>query len=169
MTTLNFEKVVNGNKDDIWQVLADFAGISIFNPSVPKSYAINGSGNTGLGAQRRCELSNDGAKFVEERIIRYVDGKEYDVEIYGGNQMPPVNNFIVTIGMEHVSGNQYRIYFIANYQPKFGPIGAVMNMAMIKPLLSKAFDGILIGFKHHMETGQPVQSFGTLKAAGLIA
>lgn len=169
MTTLNFETTLNANKDEAWKILADFAGISVFHPVVPKSYAINGTGGTGLGAERRCELSDDGKKFIEERIVRFVDGKEYDVEIYGGNQMPPVNNLIVTIGMEELSPNQIRVYLVAKYQPKFGPIGTVMNMMMIKPFLSKAMNGILAGFKHHMATGESVQSFGTLQAAGLMA
>lgn len=169
MTTLNFETTVNVGKDKAWQTLADFAGISVFHPVVPKSYAINGTSHTGLGAERRCDLNTDGTKYVEERITRFVDGKEYDVDIYGGNQVPPVNNLIVTLGVESISTTQTRVYVIANYQPKFGPIGTVMNMMMIKPFLSKAMNGILLGFKHHMETGQPVQSFGTLKAAGLLA
>lgn len=169
MTNLSFNITVDASKEKAWKTLADFAGISIFHPAVPKSYAINGTADTGLGAERRCELSDDGAKFVDERIVRFVDGKEYDVEIYGGNQIPPINNFIVTIGLESVTSNQTRIYLRANYQPKFGPIGAVMNMMMIKPFLNKVMNGILLGFKHHIETGSSVQSFGTLKAAGLLA
>ena len=168
MTTLKFDTIVTGDKDTLWKVLADFAGISVFHPTVPNSYVINGTDRTGLGAERRCELNNDGTKFVEERIIRFVEGEEYDVEIYGGTQMPPVTNFIITIGMKSLSENQHRIYMIANYQPKFGPIGTVMNMLIIQPFISKALNGVLIGFKHHMTTGQPVQSFDTLKAAGLL-
>ncbi len=169
MTKLNFDITVNATKDEAWKSLADFAGVYTFHPAVPKSYAINGSSHTGLGAERRCELNSDGSKYIEERIVRFVDGEEYDVDIYGGNQMPPVNNFIVTLGVESVSANQTRIYVRANYEPKFGPVGMVMNMMMIKPFISKAMNGILLGFKHHMETGKPVQSFGTLKAAGLLA
>lgn len=169
MSTLNFDITVNANKDQSWKILADFAGISVFNPSVPKSYAINGSSHTGLGAERRCELNDDGSNYVEERIVRFVDGKEYDVDIYGGTQLPPLNNFLVTLGVESISANQTRIYAKASYQPKFGPLGIVMNMVMIKPFLTKAFNGILLGFKHHVETGSLVQSFGTLQAAGLVA
>lgn len=169
MATLNFETTVNASKDKAWKVLADFAGVSIFHPSVPKSYAINGTGDTGLGAERRCELSSDGQKFVEERIVRFVDGHEYDVEIYGGNQLPPVNNFLATIGIEAIGANQTRVYMKVSYQPKWSIIGTVLNMVMIKPFLTKALNGILVGFKHHMETGQPVQSLRTLQTAGLFA
>jgi len=169
MTTLNFETTLNANKQEAWQVIADFAGISVYHPGVPKSYVINQSERSGLGAERRCELSNDGKKYIDERIVRFVDGQEYDVEIYGGNQIPPVNNILVTIGVESVSTGQTRIYIRLSYQPKFGPIGVVMDRVMIRPLMSKAMKGIIYGFKHHMETGEPVQSFGTLKAAGLVA
>ena len=169
MTTLNFDMILDVNKGEAWKVIADFAGISVFHPAVPKSYAINQSERSGLGAERRCELSNDGKKYIDERIIRFVDGKEYDVVIYGGNQMPPVNNLIVTIGIQELANKHIRVYLQANYQPKYGPIGTVMNLMMIKPFLSKAMNGILLGFKHYMESGQPVQSFGTLQAAGLFA
>jgi hypothetical protein len=169
MATLNFETTVNVSKDKAWNLLADFAGVSIFHPTVPKSYAINGTGDTGLGAERRCELSNNGSKYVEERIIRFVDGHEFDVEIFGGNQIPPVNNFIETLGVEAIGTNQTRVYMKVNYQPKWGPIGFIMNIMMIKPLLTKVLNGILVGFKLHVETGQPVQSFRTLQVAGLFA
>lgn len=169
MTTLNFDITVDVSKEEAWNVLADFAGISVFHPSVPKSYAINNSERGGLGAERRCELSDDGKKYIDERIIRFVDGQEYDVEIYGGNQLPPVHRIIVTLGIQELAKNRTRVFLQANYQPKFGLIGVIMDMMMIKPLLNKAMNGILLGFKHHMETGQPVQSFGTLQAAGLLA
>ncbi len=169
MTTLNFETTVNVSKQEAWIVQANFAGISIFHPVVPKSYAINNSEQGGLGAERRCELNADGSKFIDERIVRFVDGQEYDVEIYGGNQIPPVNNLIVTIGLEEVSTNQTRIYLVAKYEPKYSFIGTIMDTVMIKPFLTKAMNGILAGFKHHMETGETVQSFQTLKLAGLIA
>jgi len=169
MTTLNFDITVNASKDDAWKTLADFAGISVFHPTVPTSYTINSTAGTGLGAERRCEFNSDGSKYIDERITRFVDGKEYDVEIYGGTQMPPVNNLSITLGIESISLSQTRVYVRASYQPKYGPVGMVMNMLMIKPFISKALNGILLGFKHHMETGQQVQSFGTLKAAGLVA
>ena len=169
MATLNFETTVNVGKEKAWDLLADFAGVSIFHPMVPKSYAINGTDDTGLGAERRCELNHDGSKFVEERIVRFDEGHEYDVEIYGGNQVPPVNDFLVTLGVQSINTNQTRVYMRANYQPKWGIIGATMNRVMIAPFLKKVLPGILAGFRHHIETGQPVESFRTLQTAGLVA
>lgn len=168
MTTLYFDIIVSGDREEIWKVLVDFAGISVFHPFVRKSYTINGTPDTGLGAERRCELSADGKKYQDERIVRFVDGKEYDVEISGGNQFAPVNNLLGTMGMESLTKNQHRIYLKTSYQPKYGPIGMMINTLILKPFISKALNGVLVGFKHHIETGQSIQSVSTLKAAGLI-
>lgn len=39
---------------------------------------------------------------------------------------------------------------------KFGPVGALMDQAMVKPQFAKSFEGILAGLKHHCETGEMV-------------
>lgn len=168
MTTLYFDIIVSGDKEKVWNTLADFAGVSVFHPIVRKSYAINGTPNTGLGAERTCELSDDGKKFMNERIVRFVDGKEFDVEVSGGNQQAPVNNLIATVGIESLNDNLHRIYLKMSYQPKFSIFGKILDLVMIKPLISKSINAVLVGFKHHIETGQPIQSVRTLKAAGLL-
>lgn len=169
MTSVYFDIIVSGDKETIWNALENFAGISVFHPFVHKSYAINGSSDRGHGAERRCELSADGKKYLDERIVRFVDGKEFDVELSGGNQMPPINNLIGTMGMESLTSKQHRIYLKTSYQPKFGLFGKVLDMITIKPLISKSLKTVLVGFKHHIETGHSIQSVRTLKSAGLIA
>ncbi len=169
MTVLNFEVVVSGKREDIWNILADFPGVSVYHPFVHNAYIINGTPQAGEGAERRCELSDDGKKFINERIARFVDGQEFDVEPSGGNQLAPVNNMIATVGLESLTNNQHRIYLKMSYQPKFGVIGMILDMITIKPLITRSIDAVLVGMKHHIETGQSVQSIGTLKAAGLLA
>lgn len=100
-------------------IKSDFAEISISHPIVPKSYAINNSKQGGSRAECRCELNTDGSKFINERIVRFIDGQEYDVEIYRGNQMPPVNNLIMTNRLDEISSNQTRIYLIAKHEPNY--------------------------------------------------
>ena len=39
---------------------------------------------------------------------------------------------------------------------KFGPVGALMDQAMVKPQFTKSWESVLAGLKHHCETGETV-------------
>ena len=42
----------------------------------------------------------------------------------------------------------------ADYKLKFGPVGALMDLLFAKRQFQQAFDGMMAGLKHHIETGE---------------
>jgi ribosome-associated toxin RatA of RatAB toxin-antitoxin module len=57
-------RTIQAPADRVWAKLADFGGVHLFHPIVESSPILNGQ-DTGLGAQRRCDLYN-GAEVFEE-------------------------------------------------------------------------------------------------------
>lgn len=164
MHQFTVERIVNVPHARAWEVAAAFADIYLYNPSVPKSYTINAQ-TTGLGAERRCELNSSGTQWVEERISAWDAGKTtYTVDIVRGTTPLPVNNAGATISVQPLDANRSKVSMAFSYRPKFGPVGALMNPVMIKPMMKKLVNGIVDGMKHYLETGQEVGSMAVLRA-----
>lgn len=165
MNTIKKTIHINAAPEKVWPVIADFPAIQTFNPSVTESYGTSTSAN-GIGATRHCTLTF-GA--IEERIIDWQEGKSYTVEIYDSAGIPPiVKNMRATVGIKAAAGGGTQASFTFNYDMAFGPIGALMNMALVKAQYAKASAGILAGLKHHVETGEEVTTFRVLKTANAL-
>ncbi len=165
MTSITKTIHINATPEVVWPALADFANIQVFNPSVTESYNTSTAAQ-GPGATRHCTLTF-GA--IEERIIDWKEGESYTVEIYDSKGIPPiVKNMRATLAIKEAANGGTNASFTFNYDMAFGPVGALMNAAMVKNQYGKASAGILAGLKHYIETGEEVTDFGVLKAANAL-
>jgi carbon monoxide dehydrogenase subunit G len=155
MTTITREVWVDAPKDKVWTALADFGNISIFNPTVPNSY-LTSEQTDGVGTTRHCDLNVAGAS-VEERIVQWQDGKMMQIEIYAGKKTPPFKTALASISVKEEKGGT-RVRGTFDYKMNYGPIGALMDAALIKSQFGKAWGGIFAGLKHYIETGEQVDS-----------
>ncbi len=154
MTTITREIRINASKEKVWAALADFGGIHVFNPTVTNSYTTNGQ-NSGKGAMRHCDLAMAGAS-IEERVVEWVDGERMKVEIYEGKKAPPFKTAFATISVRSTGTNTSIVRGTFEYSMKFGPLGALMDMMMVKPQFGKAWGGLFAGLKQYVETGKQV-------------
>ncbi|MEM7126537.1 MAG: SRPBCC family protein [Chloroflexota bacterium] len=154
MSKVTREVRINAPKEKVWDILADFGDISVFNPSVPNSYLTNDQ-NGGVGSQRHCDLAASGAS-IEERIVEWVDGEKMVIEIYEGKKTPPFKTAFASISVHEAGPNASIVRGTLDYTLKFGPLGALMDMALVKPQFGKAWEGLFAGLKHYAETGQAV-------------
>ncbi len=152
MTTIIREVKVDVSPEKVWEIMADIGGIQKFNPGVSQSYKTSAS-NSGLGATRHCDLLPMGS--VEERVIAWNEGRDYQIEIYEGKGTPPFKTAVATLAVQP-DGDGSQVTMSLTYQLKFGPVGMLMDQMMIKRQFSKAIPGILAGLKYHAETGELV-------------
>lgn len=156
MTSLTREVRINAPKEKVWDALADFGNISVFNPTVPNSHSTNGL-SSGEGATRHCDIGTSGSS-IEERVVEWKDGESMAIEIYEGKKAPPFKKAIATISIREVSPNVTIASGTIEYTMKYGPIGTLMDAMMVKPQFSKGWSGLFAGLKHHVETGETVES-----------
>ena len=154
MTTISYQIYVEAPSEKVWNILADFGGIYKWSPGVKKSYSTSAA-NEGLDATRHCDLNPAGA--VEERIVDWNEGQSYSLEIYDGKGAPPFKKSLATFSVQP-NGPGTTVTATVEYGLKYGPIGALMNLFMVRPFIKKGFQGLLAGLKHHAETGQQVKS-----------
>lgn len=153
MTTLNHEIYINAPKSQVWDVIANLGGIVKFHPLVTNSYYVTDD-KQGTGAARVCEFGPDTS--VNETAIAWNEGESYtlDVQFIKG-QKPPVHSFHGSLSLrEHGSGTV--VGMTLEYAPKFGPLGKIMDVMLLRPKFNKLVSSVLKGLKHHIETGESV-------------
>lgn len=109
-----------------------------------------------MDAARICDLNNGIS--VEETAVTWNDGESYTLAVdFIRGQKPPIRNFMATMSVKEQNGGSLA-KIEAQYTPKFGPVGAVMDVMMIRNSYSKLLAGVLDGLKHYAETGEVVDT-----------
>ena len=155
MTAITSKVWINAPKQQVWQALADFGNISIFNPAVPNSY-LTSDQTSGVGMTRHCDLALAGAS-IEERVIEWTEGQSMQIEIYEGKKSPPFQRAVASIHVTTENGGTV-VEGTLEYTLKFGPVGALMDSMMVKSQFKNAWQGLFAGLKHYIETGEEVDS-----------
>ena len=146
------EVIIDAPAATVWEAIADFPNIYRFNPSVPASRSTSESPN-GLGATRHCDLVVPGSS-IEERIVDWVDGESYTVEIYDGKLQPPTANNLGTVAVRPDGADRSIASFALSYEPK-GLMGKVVD-GPLRVQFEKAGSRMLAGLKHYIETGEEI-------------
>ncbi len=148
MTQITSEIRINAPKEKVWAVLANLGAIESFNPMVEKSYYISES-RKGIGATRTCEFKGGGV--ISERAINWREGESFTLEMHDGKKMPP---FKKATGTQYVrsDGDGTIVGLTLEYDMKYGPVGSLMNVMLVKPKFSKVVPAILRGLKRELET-----------------
>ena len=128
----------------------DFGNFDRFNPNISKCFLINGSENTGLGAERQCNLV-DGKNYVQERVTDYVPGHRIAVDIFKCTF--PFKRADSSIELTPLAPNRTELIFTLNFEPKMGYLGNLMA-PLVKLQFRKLLGKIAEGNKVFVETGR---------------
>lgn len=153
MTIIKQSIRVNKPKEEVWKILADLGGVSVFHPIVTHSY-YSTKQLTDIGATRVCELGPK--QSVSERAIEWREGESYTLAVdFIKGMKPPVRNMQAIISVR-ADGDGSIATIGMRYQPKFGIMGMVMDRVMLRPQFGKMVPQILGGLKHYAETGEQI-------------
>ena len=142
MTTLNHEIYINAPKSQVWDVIANLGGVVKFHPLVTNSYYVTDD-KQGIGAARVCELGPD--TFVNETAIAWNEGESYTLDVqFTKGQKPPVNSLQGTVSVRG-QGTGTVAEMTLEYDPKFGPLGKIMDMMVLRPQFNKLLPSVLKG------------------------
>ena len=142
---------IDAPKEKVWEVLAEIGDIYKWNPGVANSYHTSDSGR-GEGATRHCDLQRKG-DYLKERAIDWREGEGFKIDIYETNL--PIKRNVVTFKTQ-ADGDGTIVEVSPEYDLKFGPIGALLDMLVVRGQIEKGMDDLLAGLKYHIETGELV-------------
>lgn len=154
MTTFSSTIYVDAPKDAVWTILADLGGIQKFHPGVRKSYYTTEQ-HEDVGAARVCELLPMGV--IEEKAVEWKDGDYYVLTIDPLKKAPPFKKAYGRLATQE-EGTGTRVTMTLDYTLKFGPLGKLLDAAMVRPRMQKVVPTVLLGLKHYAETGEEVTS-----------
>ena len=152
MAQVTLTRKINAPIADVWATWDDYGHIDRFNPNLSKSFLINGSQETGEGAERQCDLA-DGKNFIQERVVDYVPERRMALDIYNGTL--PLKRAKAIIELRPLSVNETELRFTMEFTPKMGLLGRLM-VPLMKPQFRKLLGKLVDGNKAYAERGEEV-------------
>lgn len=148
MATITVARTIHRPVAEVWTSWDDFGNIDKFNPNIDKSFLL-ANAETGQGATRQCNL--DAKNHIQERIVSYVPEKSLRIHIYDGTL--PMKEAYATFDFQAVGPNRTEVTMTMDFTPKFGLLGRLLMVPMMKPQLRKMCGKLLDGNKAYVEDG----------------
>jgi len=161
MASITGEIQINAPKEKVWEVLADFGGVSKWAPSVTHSVSST-EANRGVGCERQCDIPGFGT--LKERVTEWEEGQRISFSVEGVGPMKSMLNEISV----SPKGDRTLVTFTVDFRMKFGPVGAIMDRLVVRRQMRKLAELTLAGLKHHVETGELVTPEVLKKTNGAV-
>lgn len=146
MATFTVSTVIDAPADQIWAALADIGSISVWNPGVKNSH-LTSELDAALGATRHCDLG--GRNYLDEEVVEFATGEALTMRITKTNL--PFRHADIRFRLEP-HGEATQVSVSPEYQLKFGPVGRLMDLVMVRRSYEKGMKALLRGLKRHVET-----------------
>ena len=139
-----------------WEVLADFKNIHAYAPGIKASPLLSEEEN-GVGACRRCDFSMGGMAMTET-ITEWVEGKGYTIEL---SEFPmPFHRATLTFVVTPLDDQRCTVKTVLNYDMKYGFLGSIMNVVMVRPMMGIQFKKLIRGIETFARDNQLVMAAG---------
>jgi len=160
MSIVNKTVVVNGSLDAVWEQVNKVGNVENWHPMVKQAPVLTAN-DCGIGATRRCEF-HDGTSVVE----KVTASKEREmVELELSDFSMPLSRAIGTIRLKELGPERIEVSLTMDYDVKYGPIGWLMDAAMMKPMMGRMLGQVLSGLDQFIVTGDVIENVDSLHAA----
>ncbi|MEO0689711.1 MAG: SRPBCC family protein [Pseudomonadota bacterium] len=142
MAKVTTTRTIEASAGEVWASLDDYGGIAKWNQNLADSRILPGSAETGLGAQRQCDLNSDGSEYLRETINVYEPGRKLGLVV--DDTTMPMEGATCLFEVRPLGVNKSEIIFTMDFEPPMGFLGKLM-LPMMKPMLrgkmAKALEG----------------------------
>lgn len=146
MTQLINEITINAPLEKIWEALATVDELDKYDPTVKKSTPLT-EAKFGIGAKRKVDML-DGKNWFEERVTAFEPHKSLTYELTACSF--PVHQLKHSYSFQPV-GNQIKVRQLMEYKVKFGLLGKLMDVLMIRKQSDSGIKKFFAGLKNHVE------------------
>jgi len=151
MSQLSSTATVRNPLARVWETINNVGTIAEWHPGVERSHVLT-SHEAGLGAVRHMEFY-DGTSAKEE-VTSLDEGRSVTVTM--SEFTMPLSRGAVTFEVEADGDDRTLVTMTLDYGMKYGPVGWLMNVVMLRPILRKLFASVLAGLDHHLVTGEHI-------------
>jgi uncharacterized protein YndB with AHSA1/START domain len=153
MSTIDLTIVIDAAPEPVWDALADFGGVSIWNPGVKESH-LTSEATEGVGITRQCRLAPLGV--VRERVVDWDVGRALSIEIYENDNIPGFRSALAALTLDPTGPDRTRVTCRMEYSVAGGLLGVAANTMGMRRMFTRSLSRLLAGLKYHVETGRPV-------------
>jgi ligand-binding SRPBCC domain-containing protein len=146
MGVIHNEILIEAPLEKIWEVLASPELLDKYDPTVRKSSLISRE-QTNLGAKRRVDML-DGKNWFEEEITVYKPNEALTYELTACSF--PVHKLKHSYSFQKLAG-QTKVSQIMEYTVKFGLLGRLLDVVMIRKQSDAGIKKFFSGLKSYLE------------------
>jgi len=149
MTTLTNQITIAAPRRAVWQALTDLDLLDQYDPGV-RSCQLVGEQDSGLGAQRRCDLRPAG--WFIERVAAWRPEEALAFELVTCSF--PVSglrhDYTLTQAADH-TGARTIVTQVMTYELKYGLAGKALDVAVMRRQWDRGIKGFLHGLQRHVQ------------------
>ena len=153
MSVVSVEREIDAPVPKVWAALSDFGGVHRYHSAVERSPINEGTPSSGVGSERTCHLYD--GNHVQERVTESVPEQKLSVEIFETSM--PLKSAVGTFTLSPTPSGGTQVELSMDYVVKYGPAGKLMDVLMVKRMLTPNLNRMLAGLDHHLETGETVE------------
>lgn len=146
MAKIHNEITINASIEKVWAMLTDLELLEQYDPTVKKSTLVSAQ-KTGLGAKRKV-LMLDGKNWFDEKVIAYKTNEELTYQLTDCSF--PIKGLKHSYSFEKV-GNQTKVKQVMEYTVKFGLLGKLLDILMIRKQSDSGIKKFFSGLKSYAE------------------
>ena len=156
MSTEKLTRTIKAPSSEIWAVLSDFSNIQMFHPNVQDVDQLS-EADRGLGAARRCNFYGGGS--AVEKIIAW-DDERHTFTCTVSEISAPILDVTAGMKVDAIDSQHSRVELYMDYTPKWGILGTIMNVLVLRFAMQSVFNKVLKGLELHLETGKSIGKDG---------
>jgi ribosome-associated toxin RatA of RatAB toxin-antitoxin module len=147
MTTIHNEITIKAPLDKIWYALSNIEELDKYDPAIKKSTALTAEKN-GIGAKRKVNMA-DGKNWFDETCTVWKPNEALTFELTACSF--PVHKLSHSYSFEK-TGDQILVKQVMEYKVKFGLIGKLMDILIIRKQSDKGIKKFFGGLKKYVES-----------------
>lgn len=147
MATIHNEITVNASIDKVWTMLTDLELLDKYDPTVKKS-TLTSTEKTGMGAKRKV-LMLDGKNWFDEKVTVFKPNEALTYQLTDCSF--PIKGLKHSYSFEKI-GNQTKVKQVMEYTVKFGLLGKLLDVMMIRKQSDSGIKQFFTGLKSYTET-----------------
>ncbi len=147
MATIHNEITVNASVEKVWALLADLELLDKYDPTVKRS-TLTSVEKMGMGAKRKV-LMLDGKNWFDEKVTVFKPNEALTYQLTDCSF--PIKGLKHSYSFEKI-GNQTKVKQVMEYTVKFGLLGKLLDVMMIRKQSDSGIKKFFAGLKSYVET-----------------
>lgn len=164
MVKFTVSRIIDVPLSQTWAILADFCHVHRVHPLVSSVDQLSDN-DRGVNARRTCHLYS-GSSVTEQVTEWEEESHRYTIKVVEG--AIPVKKIVVTLCAQKEGEDRTKLVADMDMVAKFGAVGKIMEMVILKPQFGKAIGNLFAGIEDYAKTGKEIQKGYTAKTRAKI-